>query len=435
MYSLLIQAHIDEDDGDDRATSVEFPDMQTFYRQLIYDGIVPDSLPVLRFRMNSQCLQRDFLGLGNVSLAWLCSQRFHDVLQAEEVPCRTYPVAVLNEETDQPVAQRYYLFLPDRIKDAIDLERSEFYRYAHLPERELTKLVLKATVAAREHPLFQADPSIELLVHDRVRARIEAEQVVGVAFAPLETVVNPWLGLKMVQLRQELQQTPGDTAQWYELARLWTGMYRPKEALEAIDQALALSPEMAELWRQRGVKLAELGQDEAAMAAFERAMDLNAADPPGPERPQSARDWAWQGRCELLRKQGRYAEALPLAERGVQMFPRRPDAWYELGMVHLGMGDQEAALEALAQAPAWNWPQNEWIFEHQGAILCQLGRYEEALAVYEQALIFTPYNLTLLRGRLEAFRALGRPVEAEQAEAELHPIEDAQERWQKTRPW
>jgi tetratricopeptide (TPR) repeat protein len=57
-----------------------------------------------------------------------------------------------------------------------------------------------------------------------------------------------------------------------------------------------------------------------------------------------------------LRKQGRYAEALPLAERGVQMFPRRPDAWYELGMVQLGMGNQEAALEAFAQAPAWHWP-------------------------------------------------------------------------------
>lgn len=435
MYSLLIPAIIDGHDDNDRAAAVEFPDIQAFYTDLIYHGIVPDPLPVLQFRMDSGCLQRDLLDISNGEVAWLCSQRFHDILISEEIPCRIYPVAVVNEETDLPVDQRYYLFIPHRIKDAIDLERSEFKTHPPRPERELTKLVLKDTVAAREHPLFQADPSIDVLVHDRVRARMEAEALVGVAFAPLETVVNPWLGVDMVQVRQALQQTPGETAQWYELARLWIGMYRPKEALEALDQALALSPEKAELWRLRGVQLAELEQDEAAMAAFERAMDLNAADPPGPERPQSARDWAWQGRCGLLRKQGRYAEALPLAERGVQMFPRRPDAWYELGMVHLGMGDQEAALEAFAQAPAWNWPQNELIFEHQGTMLCQRGRYEEALAMYERALVFTPYNLTLLRGRLEALRAVGRQGEAEQAEAQLRLIEEAQERWQKTRPW
>src|SRR5262249_48982655 len=157
-------------------------------------------------------------------------------------------------------------------------------------------------------------------------------------------------------------------------------LYCFQEALEAIDQALAVSPEMAGLFRLRGVYLAELEQDEEALAAFERAMDLNAANPPGPERPQDARDWAWQGRCAILRKQGRSAEALPLAERGVQMFPRRPDAWYELGMVQLGLGHQEAALEAFAQAPMWNWLENTLIFEQQGEILCRLGRFEEALA-------------------------------------------------------
>jgi tetratricopeptide (TPR) repeat protein len=136
-----------------------------------------------------------------------------------------------------------------------------------------------------------------------------------------------------------------------------------------------------------------------------------------------------------LRTLAQAGAALPLAERGVQMFPRRPDAWYELGMVQLDLGIQEAALEAFARAPAMNWPQNELIFEHQGAILCRLGRYEPALAMYNRALIFTPYNLTLLRGRLEALRTIGREREAKQTEAQLRPIEEAQERRQKTRPW
>ena len=435
MYSLLITELSGEHHANERASAVEFPDMDAFFQQLALDGAPPDSLPTLQFRIDPACLQLDYLGLSNVELAWLCSQRFHDVLTSEAVPCRTYPVEVFNEQTNQPVASRYYLLIPDKIKDAIDLEHSEFYTPPDLPRRELTKLVLKPDVATREHPLFEAGPSINLLVHDRLRARMESEQVVGVAFAPLETVVNPWLGVEMVELRQQLQQTPGDTAKWFELARLWTGMYRPKEALEALDQALTLSPNSAELWRQCGVKLAELEQNDAAMAAFERAMELNAADPPGPERPLGARDWAWQGRCELLRKQGHYAEALPLAEHGVQTFPKRVDAWYELGMVQLGLGNQEAALEAFAQAPAMNWPQNELIFEQQGELLSRLGRYEEALALYERAITFTPDNLNLLRGRLAALRALGQQAEAGQAEATLWQREEIQEQLRKSWPW
>ena len=80
-------------------------------------------------------------------------------------------------------------------------------------------------------------------------------------------------------------------------------------------------------------------------------------------------------------------------------------------------------------------PQNEHDFEKQGELLFRLGRYEEALALYEHALTFTPDNLKLLRGRLEALRALGQQVEAEQAEAELRQDKERENRWQKTRRW
>lgn len=49
-------------------------------------------------------------------------------------------------------------------------------------------------------------------------------------------------------------------------------------------------------------------------------MNLNTADPPGPECPQDARDWAWQGRCTILRKQGRHACSIPC--RKLAAFPK-----------------------------------------------------------------------------------------------------------------
>lgn len=435
MYSLLISAILDRRRADESASAIAFPDMHPFYRQLIFDGIEPISMPVLRFRMDRWCARRDYLEISNVALAWLCSQRFHEVLTREAIPCRTYPVEAYDAKTGHPLAQRYYLFIPDTIKDAIDLERSEFYTYPHGLGRELTNLVLKPTIDVREHPLFQAGPSTDLLVHDRVRARLEVEHIVGIAFAPLNTVFVPWHGVEIVEVQQHVRQQPKDTAKWLELARLWSLVHCPQEALEALDHALDLAPEMAELWRQRGMMLAERGQDEAALAAFEQAMALNAQSPPGPERPLGPQDWAWLGRCALLRKHGRYPEALSLAESGVHWFPNAVDGWYELGMVQLGLGNLEGALEAFTQAPVRGAPQNELIFEQQGEILCRLGRYEEALALYDRALPFTPSNLTLRRGRLKTLRALEHQAEAEQAEAELRQQEEVQERVQKAHPW
>src|SRR5579862_512055 len=142
MYSVLITELKGEQYANEYASAVEFPDMDAFYEQLALDGAPPESLPTLQFRIDPAYLQQDYLGLSNVELAWLCSQRFHDVLTSESVPCRTYPVQVLNGQTDQPVAQRYYLLIPDKIKDAIDLEHSEFYTPPDTPRRELTKLTL-----------------------------------------------------------------------------------------------------------------------------------------------------------------------------------------------------------------------------------------------------------------------------------------------------
>lgn len=184
------------------------------------------------------------------------------------------------------------------------------------------------------------------------------------------------------------------------------------------------------------MNLAELGQHAAALSAFEQAMNLNAAAPPGPERPLGAQDWAWLGRCQMLRKLGRYEEALALAEQGVHMFPKAVVSWYELGVIQLDRGNLEAALDAFEQAPLRGAGlHDEQAFEKKGEVLFRLGRYEEALALYDHALPFTPHNLTLLSGRLEALRALGHQVEAEQAEAELRQDKERENRWQKTRRW
>lgn len=142
---------------------------------------------------------------------------------------------------------------------------------------------------------------------------------------------------------------------WLELARLQGIVHHPQEALEALDHALDLAPEMAGLWRQRGMMLAELGKDEAALAAFEQAMYLNAQSPPGPERPLGPPDWAWLGRSALLRKYGRYPEALSLAESGVQWFPNAVDARYKLGMVQLGLGNLVTGWSDRGRGPDDEW--------------------------------------------------------------------------------
>jgi len=104
---------------------------------------------------------------------------------------------------------------------------------------------------------------------------------------------------------------------------------------------LALNPEDASALSNRSGALVNLGRDDEALAAFEKALALN---------PGDALVWYNQG--VALGKLGRHEEALSSYDRSLELNPEFALAWHSLGAALGNLGRHEEALAAFEQAIA-----------------------------------------------------------------------------------
>jgi len=143
---------------------------------------------------------------------------------------------------------------------------------------------------------------------------------------------------------------------------------RVLDALARAEQALALAPEAVEAWKQKGMILSDLSQDEAALRAFEQVNQLDPTD-----------------------AIGRALAAIPL---------------YRQGQIERAL---ETLDQAIAQAPR---PQQAKLYQVKGDMLWQVERYAEALAACELALPLAPQDASIHASRGNALLRLERPTEA-----------------------
>jgi len=177
------------------------------------------------------------------------------------------------------------------------------------------------------------------------------------AAATFERLATEAPNSAQVQLLQaetfEAQERRADAEAAYEAAlKLNAHMLEPLLALGklkrirlACDEAIPLY-ERAEKIRPTfdgayglGFCLAYLQQDDAAVSAFERAVqrDTTAAV-------------AWQGLGSALVKTGRSAQGIAALKRALAIEPGMSDGWYMLGMAYQSAGDALRSKEAFAKA-------------------------------------------------------------------------------------
>jgi tetratricopeptide (TPR) repeat protein len=114
-------------------------------------------------------------------------------------------------------------------------------------------------------------------------------------------------------------------------------------ALALADQAVALHPQHAPLQFLRGVALMDLGQDDAALAHFQRFAQT------WPELPDPLNNIAL-----LHARAGRLDEALQALQEALRADPSHHAARVNLGFVHLALAARawETAAAAVALEPA-----------------------------------------------------------------------------------
>ena len=120
---------------------------------------------------------------------------------------------------------------------------------------------------------------------------------------------------------------------------------------------------------------------------------------------------AFQQAVEALH-QGRLEQAVAELRQLTARHPRLAAAWYDLGLARLGLGEDQAAREALERAAELR-PGDARIHNALGVALRRLGRLEEARAAYLQALDLDP-NLASAHRNLGILLDLylDRPAEA-----------------------
>jgi tetratricopeptide (TPR) repeat protein len=167
---------------------------------------------------------------------------------------------------------------------------------------------------------------------------------------------------------------------------------RPAEALAALDRAVSVRSNMAEVWEQRGKALAQLGRNEDACDSFGRALQFE------PARVSSIHHLGLR-----LNELRRFEEALVQFDRALAIQPELPEVWANRGKVLHDLKRNDEAIASFDRALALR-PDFAPAWTGRVSPLRELGRIEDALQSCERALAADGSNPTgwALRGALLA---------------------------------
>jgi tetratricopeptide (TPR) repeat protein len=193
---------------------------------------------------------------------------------------------------------------------------------------------------------------------------------------------------------------------------------RSDEALTALNHSLELDPSSRVNWRFKAEILSELGRKDEAVEAFDESLKLN---------PDDAEGWQWK--ASLLTEMKRYNESLEAYDKAIELTPENDTKdlalnWFSKGWALNKTGRQEEARAALQKSLEFydraisKNTGDISLLQQKGMALFELGRYDDAIEVYDQVLTdshdieFSATKTSALIGKGDALRALGKNDEA-----------------------
>ena len=152
------------------------------------------------------------------------------------------------------------------------------------------------------------------------------------------------------------------------------------EAINHLQKALELKPDLAEAHNNLGNALRQRGEPDEAMADFTRALQLEPNNAP-----------AYANLASALLEKGQTKEAIAQFQKALQLEPGNASLLNNLAYALLRNGQGSEAI-ALLQKVTEQHPGSADAHNNLGALLAQSGRLDEALACYRRALDLQPQN-------------------------------------------
>ncbi len=143
--------------------------------------------------------------------------------------------------------------------------------------------------------------------------------------------------------------------------------------LSADSSEQKLEPGLASEWFEKGAALADKGQYDKAIKAYDRAIVID---------PNFA--WPWNNKGVALYNKGKYDEAIKAYDKAIEIDPKYTDAWNNKGLALYNKGKYDEAIKAYDKAIETD-PNYAYAWNNKGSALKALKRTKEAKAAFARA--------------------------------------------------
>ena len=203
------------------------------------------------------------------------------------------------------------------------------------------------------------------------------------------------------RLTRELAADPDDAGLLHARGRAWHRLGDNERAIADYDRARALGLRTAALHNDLGVAWWHRGSDARALEGFNAALEL---DPDHPLALINRGDWH-EKRGDLTRAAADFARVIDVQTAVLEKRPHDLAALTMRGAAANRAGRLEDALVDLNRAADLPDPTTK-VFRHRGEVLLKRGRAAEALADLDRCLESDPGNPIVLSLRDSATAAL-----------------------------
>lgn len=180
------------------------------------------------------------------------------------------------------------------------------------------------------------------------------------------------------------ESSPSSARPWVGLARVAMGEGRLDQAQKYLDEAERRNKSYVHLYALRGEIFLQLNQFDAALKAFDEAINFS---PLNPVRYRSAAD--------ILMTNERYKEAVVVLERAVKNGLEYKELFIHLSQAYFMQKEYSKALKHVRTALAFD-PENVVYLNQLGICLRNLKQLDEAAKVYNQIIKLDQDNVAAL---------------------------------------
>jgi tetratricopeptide (TPR) repeat protein len=149
-------------------------------------------------------------------------------------------------------------------------------------------------------------------------------------------------------------------------------------------------------YRDRGFAYANKGLKDLAIADFDEALKIDAADV-----------FSLNGRGRVNLARGQYDRAIADFTEELRLLPSSEFAYQERGLAHLNKGELSLALADFERAIAIN-PANVVARNNRGVVFARQGKFDIAIGEYAEALRLNPEYLLSFSNRGRAYEQMGQ---------------------------